>query len=189
MWSEKVGRERRSLGLKELKARSYRPETDEEAVVAFYLDLMMDHYRYWSEVTGEAFDAGYWEEVLKREKAGEQLARELRNRLDNPDALLLVFICDSDEPIGFLYLEIRKDHLTFRRAGFINGIYLHRDYQGKGLSKQMLARGERWFQERGVAPRHVFVTSNNLAAVKLYASMGYRVSDYRMSKVSSENGL
>ncbi|WP_425430464.1 hypothetical protein [Desmospora activa] len=30
--------------------------------------------------------------------------------------------------------------------------------------------------------RQVFVTSNNLAAVKLYASLGYRVADYRMIK-------
>lgn len=183
MLKERDGRNGKKLGHPILKVRSYRPETDEGVVVGFYLDLMRGHYRLWSELTGEHHDAEHWERVLVREKVGARWASKLKEKINDPDTLFLVFTTDSDDPIGFLYLEIRKDQLTFSKNGIINGIFLHPDYRGQGWSKQMLAWGERWFQEKGVHPRHVFVTSNNLAAVKLYASMGYRVTDYRMTQI------
>ncbi|GGA54799.1 hypothetical protein GCM10007416_30030 [Kroppenstedtia guangzhouensis] len=179
------GRRRGNLGRQTLKARSYRPETDEGVVVEFYLDLIRGHYRLWSELVGEHHDAEHWEQVLVREEAGEKWARELRKRLKDPDSLLLIFTLDRDEPVGFLHLEIRKDPLIFSKKGFISEIFLHPDFRGRGYSRQMLAWGERWFHEKGVSPRHVYVTSNNLAAVKLYASMGYRVTDYRMTKIGN----
>ncbi|MFD1396346.1 GNAT family N-acetyltransferase [Kroppenstedtia eburnea] len=185
MLENQDGRRRGNLSRQTLKPRSYCPETDEGTVVEFYLDLMRGHYRLWSELVGEHHDAEHWERVLVREEAGERWARELRNRVEDPDSLLLIFTADRDEPIGFLLLEIQTDHLIFCKKGFIHGIFLHPDYRGRGWSRQMLAWGERWFHEKGVSPRHVYVISNNLAAVKLYASMGYRVTDYRMTKIGN----
>ena len=178
----------RNMGFQQLKPRFYDPESDEETVVRFHLDLMRAHYKLWSDLHGRRYDAEYWNRLLEREQVGKKWAEELRKRIQDPDALLLVFTDTDDILVGFLYAEIRNDHLTFRREGFINEIYLHPDYRGRNLSKSVLARGERWFQERCVSHRHVFVTSNNLAAVKLYASLGFRVTDYRMSKTELYEG-
>ncbi|MGF7088209.1 ribosomal protein S18 acetylase RimI-like enzyme [Kroppenstedtia sanguinis] len=185
MLENRGGRSGGNFDRQTLKVRSYRPETDEERVADFYLDFLRGHYRLWSELVGEDYDAEHWEQVLVREEAGKRWARELQNRVEDPDSLLLIFTADRDEPIGFLLLEIQTDPLTFSKKGFVHGIFLHPDYRGRGWSRQMLAWGERWFHEKGVSPYHVYVTSNNLAAIKLYASMGYRVTDYRMTKIGN----
>lgn len=150
----------------------------------FYLDLMRGHYRLWSELVGEHHDAEHWERVLVREEAGERWARELRNRVEDPDSLLLIFTADRDEPIGFCSGDPDgPPHLL--QKGIYSWDISAPGLPGAGLVQTDVGLGERWFHEKGVSPRHVYVISNNLAAVKLYASMGYRVTDYRMTKIGN----
>ncbi|SFS41211.1 GNAT family N-acetyltransferase [Marininema halotolerans] len=169
--------------IRSLHARPYDPQKDEAVAMDFHLELMRNHYQLWAEITGEEYDSAYWEHTLTVEKAGKQWTEELAERHEDENTYIQMYsLTSSDEPIGILYLDIRRDHLTFQNAGYINEIYLAPEYQGQGLSRQILLDGETWFAKKGISSRQVFVTSNNLAAVRLYESMGYRVADYRMIK-------
>lgn len=169
----------------EWKVRTYDPAKDEACIIRFHLALMHEHYKLWAQITETPYDSDDWEGVLRNREAGRRWAEELAERVGRDTIYLKVFCLPDDHPIGYLYQEIRPDPHTFQQTGTINEIYVEPDYRGQGLAQAMLKDGEAWFRECGISTRQVFVTSNNLAAVKLYASMGYRIADYRMMKVES----
>ncbi|SDX23268.1 Acetyltransferase (GNAT) family protein [Marininema mesophilum] len=169
--------------ISQFHSRRYSPENDAEKAEEFHLALMRHHYRLWSELKGEKYDPAYWDRILIEEKEGARWREELGDRAEDENAYIQVYTAPgSDVPIGILFLDIRRDHLTFRNEGYINEIYLSPEYQGQGLSRQILMDGEAWFAEKGISSRQVFVTANNLAAVRLYERLGYQVIDYRMAK-------
>ncbi|MDR6226727.1 N-acetyltransferase [Desmospora profundinema] len=169
------------------KVRPYHPATDEETIIRFHLELLREHYKLWSQITESDYDPDYWEQMMREKEVGRRWGEELAERVGQKHVYLRVFTPpDDDHPIGYLYQDIRPDPHMFHPAGYINEIYLEPAYRGRGWSRAMLEDGEHWFRERGIATRQVFVTSNNLAAVKLYTSLGYRVADYRMMKAEDE---
>lgn len=167
----------------EWNIRPYQPRYDEETIVRFHLELMREHYKLWSQILGKPYDPEYWERILAEKEVGRRWGEELAARIGQNNVYLRVFTPPDDAvPVGFLYQDIRQDPHRHHLSGYINEIFLEPAYRGRGWSRAMLEDGERWFTQQGISSRQVFVTSNNLAAVKLYASMGYRVADYRMLK-------
>ncbi|TCP31271.1 acetyltransferase (GNAT) family protein [Scopulibacillus darangshiensis] len=163
--------------------RDYFPETDEKTVIDFHLELMKEHFRLWAEINGEPYNKEQSDQALVDRAEADSYAKELREKYSKKSCRMWVLVDAPEEvPVGFLYVEIRPNWHTGKLSGVINEIYIDPNYQGRRLSSQLIKEGEAWFREEGISRREVFCTSNNLAAVKLYASFGYKVADYRMTK-------
>ncbi|MCS1351736.1 GNAT family N-acetyltransferase [Mechercharimyces sp. CAU 1602] len=163
--------------------RLYDPALDEEEVVQLHIDLLLEHYRLWAQILDEEYDVNDGERRIVEHDERAKWAQELRSSVSDDNCRVWVFTHrENEEILGFLYVEIRQDHLTFSQSGVISEIHVHPDYRRQGLARSILQYGEAWFDEQGISHRQVFVTSNNLAAVKLYRTCGYEVADYRMVK-------
>jgi len=64
--------------------------------------------------------------------------------------------------------------------GLFEPVATHPDFQGRGLGKAVMAEGLRRMKSAGMQQAIVGFDPNNLAALRLYTSMGFRASNYFM---------
>lgn len=76
-------------------------------------------------------------------------------------------------------------------VGLFEPVATHPDFQGKGLSKAVMAEGMRRMKAAGMKRAIVGFDPNNAAALALYTSMGFSDSSYFMiyRKTLSADGL
>lgn len=133
-----------------LVTRAFRPGQDEAA---------------WLAVNNRAFathpEQGGWsfEELVGRE----------HEPWFDPDGLLLYEV--DDRLAGSCWTKIHHD--TDPPLGEIYVISVDPDFQGRGLGRSLTEAGLSWLAEAGIGMGMLYVDGDNVAAVKLYRSMGF----------------
>ena len=61
------------------------------------------------------------------------------------------------------------------RTGQIEPVGTHPDFQRKGLGKAVMTAGMRFLQSKGMGATRICVIADNLPAIKLYESVGFRL--------------
>ncbi len=166
-----------------IRIRLFDWEHDATAVLQGHRELNRLHARLWCELTGEDHDPAYWNELLETSDPDTDYLEELKQAASSPDHRIFVAESEEGDFAGFLHVDIHKSpRHGIPEGGCINEIFVRPELRGKGVARLLMQAGEDWLAERGMTRGHVFVTSNNPAAVALYQSFGYVIADYRMMK-------
>lgn len=90
----------------------------------------------------------------------------------------------SDEKlVGLLLATAQIDAETERLIGYIQELLVHPAYRRLGAAMHLLDAAERFFLvEHGFAEVYLATSPDNEAALSLYRSRGYSVSQLRLSK-------
>jgi len=91
-----------------------------------------------------------------------------------------VGVAEATGPLGVVSATLREDRYMGVPVGVLSWLYVAEAARGTGVSSLLMDAAEGWMNAQGVQGREVFVTSENIAAVKLYERFGYRVVDARM---------
>jgi ribosomal protein S18 acetylase RimI-like enzyme len=86
------------------------------------------------------------------------------------------FLCLMDEEtlVGWVQIDKSFDYLTGDEIGWINDVYVKRDYRGKGLSKLLMEESFKEFRKNGYHDVRLNVYAHNQTAMSLYEKMGFK---------------
>jgi ribosomal protein S18 acetylase RimI-like enzyme len=80
-------------------------------------------------------------------------------------------LVSNDIPYGYLIYSAQDG------TAYLEGIYLDKEYRGRGLSKLILQNFELELKEKGIHTVWLYVFAHNQPALKLYEKMGYVVEN------------
>ena len=104
----------------------------------------------------------------------------LRNLLGNAE-LGYVGLAEVDETTaGYFVLTFGYDLEWNGRDGFLTELYLVPEVRGRGLGRALLAAAEATAEARGTRALHLMVRPENVTALGLYLSSGFREPDRRL---------
>lgn len=84
---------------------------------------------------------------------------------------ILIGALEDENLIGFIWAY---KHIYFSELRLhVNQIVIDRNYQGRGIGKNLLSEIEKVTYELGINAIDLFVSENNLEAKKLYEKSGY----------------
>jgi ribosomal protein S18 acetylase RimI-like enzyme len=127
----------------------------------------------------EKVRAGNWPEEGSLERSAAECAKELPDGLDSVGHDIFIGTVDGQE-VGFLWLFTNPE--LSPPETFIFDIEVKAEHRGKGYGRGLLEAGERWCVEHGVAALKLHVFGFNTAAIKLYESSGFEITNLHMAK-------
>ena len=129
---------------------------------------------------GDKVRAGTWTLEEAAQKSSAEFDELLPDGLATENMLLLTADDEVGQPVGALWLCLRRADAPGR--GWIYDISIVADQRGRGLGRELLTAGEREFARHGVTTVGLNVFGDNPVARHLYESAGYRVTAQQMSK-------
>jgi len=111
----------------------------------------------------------------------EGFSYDLRRGLADPNHGAFV-LQHQGKLVGFLWVVIYESGWTRQKYGYVNNVYVHPGFRGRGLGRLLIDYTDRFLRERGVPTARLTVTASNEVAVHLYERAGYHVQRYEMSK-------
>ncbi|KAA0549539.1 GNAT family N-acetyltransferase [Bacillus sp. BGMRC 2118] len=92
------------------------------------------------------------------------------------------FLCLMNETqlIGWVQIDKSFDYLTGNEIGWINDVYVKKEYRGNGFAKKLLQESLRHFKEKGYEDVSLNVYSHNEVAISLYRSLGFKETNFFM---------
>lgn len=114
----------------------------------------------------------------------EDVLQSLQEAIDDTNQLLLVY--QESTVLAFLHASIKEndDHPEWFesvRIGFLEGLVVHKDHQGKGISSALHKVFLQWAKEKGAKVIGLHVYANN-SAKNIYAKWGYHDQSHFMYK-------
>ena len=115
----------------------------------------------WLSLNGRAF--------ASHPEQGRVSRADLDALLDEPwfDAGDFLLLHDGGRLAGFCWLKVDGSEGEFYVVG------VDPDHQGEGLGRKLAVAGLDRLRERGIRSAHLYVEGDNLAAVRLYRSLGF----------------
>ncbi len=84
--------------------------------------------------------------------------------------------------VAFLWVAVYYNSWTGERYGYVNNIYVCREYRNRGLGKLLLNKADSFVRSRRVRNIRLTVTCSNPEAIALYEKMGYQTTRHEMEK-------
>jgi dTDP-4-amino-4,6-dideoxy-D-galactose acyltransferase len=109
----------------------------------------------------------YWDPHFPRARCDELYATWIEKSCTGYAEALLVAEKDA-AAVGYL-----SCHLDSDRCGQIGLVGVHRDWQGHGLGRHLVAESLRWFSAAGAERVTVVTQGRNVAAQRLYQKYGF----------------
>jgi ribosomal protein S18 acetylase RimI-like enzyme len=83
---------------------------------------------------------------------------------------------------GYLFVGESKNAMTGKSFGFIYDIFVKEELRGKGIGKMLIEKAEDYCRQKGYSRLSLMVSADNQAALKLYASTGFKKDQIYMGK-------
>lgn len=108
-------------------------------------------------------------------KIGGRFARELQQRLDDPNYRLAVAEID-DELIGYCLAYVSKKPYFFKlgKFGFIGDLFVREEYRRRGFGKLLIHDAHEFFKRRKVEQIELLVAQGNVDTIKFWEKLGYK---------------
>jgi ribosomal protein S18 acetylase RimI-like enzyme len=106
-----------------------------------------------------------------RERYSKYLARKFSEK-----STKLVVATNGHEVIGFMLCMLSPNVPVFkeRTVGLVSDVYVLREFRMKGVAKEMLKYGLRWFKKNKVTSVQLNVAAANFEARSAWAQMGFK---------------
>ena len=105
----------------------------------------------------------------------------------NSDHSEMIFAIDNDKLIGTVayYTEVRKSQ---RHIANVVGMYVKKEYQGKGIGKKLLKEIIKIIKKRrDIKKIKITVVTDNKPALKLYEKVGFKKTALLKKELKVEN--
>ncbi|HEY4334213.1 MAG TPA: mycothiol synthase [Ilumatobacteraceae bacterium] len=123
----------------------------------------------WVRVNARAFawnpEQGSWTADAVRARIGEPWF--------DPNGFLVFEI--EGRMAGFCWTKIHPPTTSDEALGEIYVIAVDPEFHGRGYGRDLTLAGLRWLAGRGVRTGMLFVDSDNVAAIRLYKNLGFRI--------------
>lgn len=84
-------------------------------------------------------------------------------------------VCLEEEKIvGRVDMILMHSHFDFGFVGYVDWIFVKKDYRGKGIAKELFKYAEEWFKRRNCEFYYLFVAGNDEAQA-FYKSLGIEI--------------
>ena len=124
-------------------------------------------------------DAGNWPEEGAVERAARENADLLPQGVSTPGHDLFIGLVDGEE-VGFLWLF--TDPALQPPETFIYDIEVVEGRRGQGHGRDLLEAAEGWCADHSIAVLKLHVFGSNDAAISLYESSGFEITNLNMAK-------
>lgn len=143
----------------------------------------------WSEMV--AFHASLDARTFRPAAGGAELyARSMLDRLDDPQARVLVVELDGDI-VGYvsgIIADVTTEMFMPLRCGLLADIYIQAGYRRRGLGRRLVERLTIWFRSQGVDHFEWHVSARNGEALAFWRSFGGETTLLRMrAKIPEES--
>lgn len=104
------------------------------------------------------------------------LDKELKDANDVNDNRMAFLVIDDKEYVGFIQCNIRYEYvdgMTSDFVGYIEGVYLRKKYQRKGIGKQLIELGESWAKSKGCSQMGSDTGLENEESIQFHKQLGY----------------
>lgn len=145
-------------------------EEDAPTVQAWLRTYLAEHLAWWQQVYGASPES----------ELSDLVKRDWQELIEADPTRQWVRVVGETEPRGLAFAEKRQDRYMGFEIGVLSWIYVDPGARGQGVSTALMAAANEWMTAQGVRGREVFVTVQNVAAVRLYERHGYQVFDHRM---------
>ena len=145
--------------------------TDETTVKAWLEPYLTQHLTWWTAAyetaprhSLETLVNQEWDDLLAASRTPGRFVR----------------VAENTEPLGVVFASLREDRYMGIPVGVLSWLYVAETARGTGVSSLLMDAADRWMTAQDVQGREVFVTAENVAAIRLYERFGYKVVDARM---------
>ena len=104
-----------------------------------------------------------------------QLTDEFRELVQSKDAVCFIKY-DESRPIAFAQCQLRHDYVEGTNSspvGYLEGIFVLKEYRKKGHAAQLLAECEKWAKEKGCNEFASDCELDNVDSLKFHMSLGF----------------
>ena len=84
--------------------------------------------------------------------------------------------------LGWILLDRSYDYFINKEVGWINDIYVKKEYRKNGIAKRLIFEGIKEFRKKGFLEVSLNVYSTNKHAISLYKSLGFQEASKLMTK-------
>lgn len=126
----------------------------------------------------------YFQTYLQmKDNALEIYVNSIQENIRSEDALVLVGEVDGT-PVGYCIAQIKRTLPIYRveALGFINKLYVKREFRGRGLSSRLNAEIIKWLKKREVKHVSIHVYADNKPARRIYEKWGYKEFQIEMRR-------
>ncbi|BDX05570.1 GNAT family N-acetyltransferase [Planctobacterium marinum] len=110
-------------------------------------------------------------------KPGRPKYYDLAALIEQAQSYLLVAEINNEiAATGYVKLRDSKPSLNHARDGYLGFMYVAPDYRGQGLNQKVISHLIDWAKEQGVHDFYLDVYTQNQAAIKAYAKLGFEPS-------------
>ena len=127
---------------------------------AHYKELSLLRHKLWPQDTAKAHEADF-----------QKLVQEM------PYCAFLAY--DGQEAIGFAEASLRPyvNGCLYRPAGFLEGIWVHPNYQKQNIGLKLVTYCERWAKENGAQEMASDAYLENTASHHAHQSWGFDITE------------
>jgi len=150
-----------------LKVRAASP-ADDEAILA-----LME--------AGDRHHARFAPDVFKASSSRSDLGPDSPN-----DVQRVVMVAELDgSVVGYVDVRVKKIAATpatvERTIGHVDSMVVAEDRRRRGVARELMKSASGWAREHGCATMELFAFDFNVAALSLYASLGFHAVGHRLS--------
>lgn len=102
----------------------------------------------------------------------------IQQRLEHQDSIIFLAKNEDQEALGFIQLYPSFSSVSALKTWILNDLFVVHEYRQFGVAKALLTEAQKHAQKSGAKGLSLMTSQNNLAAQKLYLSMGYIKQDF-----------
>jgi ribosomal protein S18 acetylase RimI-like enzyme len=120
------------------------------------------------------YNAQFDDSFRVKPKIVGRFARELQNRIDDPNYRLSVIELD-EELVGYCLSYISKKPYFFKlgKFGFIGDLFVEEGYRRRGYGRLLVDDALNFFKRKRVEQVELLVASENVNTIKFWQRLGY----------------
>ena len=105
----------------------------------------------------------------------QELTEEFRQIVEKGNGqIFLQYV--KDVPVGFAQCQLRTDYVEGTESspvGYLEGIFVKKEYRCRGFAREMLAACEEWAREKGCTEFASDCEIDNLQSLRFHESVGF----------------
>ncbi|MFL5763220.1 MAG: aminoglycoside 6'-N-acetyltransferase [Bacteroidia bacterium] len=110
------------------------------------------------------------------ENSEEEMRKILTELMGQQKNEFFLFRRDGQN-IGFIFMSLRSDYVEGSNSspvGYVEGIYVKPEHRRKGVSAQLLKRGQEWAKEKGCSQIGSDIYADNKVSYDFHKAIGFR---------------
>lgn len=97
--------------------------------------------------------------------------------LINNENAVIFLAKEENQYIGFAHCQLRYDYVEGTETspvGYLEGIYVMKEYRKKGIGKELIGQCENWSREKGCAEFASDIELENVDSFKFHLKVGFK---------------